>query len=399
MSEIAMPCAPLAHRLGELSPYALLVVGQWKEAVAARGLTLCDLSLGDPKEATPAFIRERLVHAVTPSSSYPPAHGTLGLRAAAAGWLHRRLGTDYPQERVVPTSGSKEGIFHFAQVLEPGLAMGFPVPGYPVYESAAIVAGHRAVPVPLRAETGFALEVADVADLGLGALWVCSPHNPTGTVLSREQMQRLLDWTRSQGILLLSDECYLDSLDPGSAQPVSFLELSRGQGFKGVVSFFTLSKRSGMTGYRSGFVAGDPVYIEAFQKYRPHAGLASPSFVQEAATVAWSDDDHVQKRAVIYAEKRAVVRAFLQSQGWPYVQSDATFYVWSRLPDEYPDARGYLEQLALATGIVATPGDCFGASDQVAKWFRIALVPPVAELHDGLVRWAEFEKQKGSHRS
>jgi aspartate/methionine/tyrosine aminotransferase len=296
-------------------------------------------------------------------------------------------------DQVVPTSGSKEAIFHFVQLLEPGSRIGFPVPGYPVYEGAACLGGHEPVPIKLKPESGFALEMEDYNGPPLNALWVCSPHNPTGTVLDLPRMRSLLEWCQSQGVLLLSDECYIDSFDPGSLRPLSFLELTQKDNWAGVVSFFTLSKRSGMTGYRSGFVAGDRRYIDAFKKYRPHAGLASPAFVQEAAATAWADDAHVQQRASVYAAKRQVVISFLDDLGWERVKSDSTFYVWARLPKGYPVARSYLERLARTTGIVATPGDCFGASEEARDWFRIALVPPLDVLDGALERWRLFESK------
>ena len=388
--------ATLSSRIARLPAYSLLIVGQWKEAVARQGLPLCDLSLGDPKEETPPFIRKKLIDSVTPDSSYPPSLGLPVLRRNAASWLRRRLGVDYPEDMIVPTSGSKEAIFHFAQILEPGGSMAYPAPGYPVYESAALMAGLTPLPIELSEAHDFALDVSGHPAAGnMASLWVCSPHNPTGTVLTRPQMLDLLAWSMQHGVLLLSDECYIDSVDPGAVQPDSFLALAREQDFAGVVAFYTLSKRSGMTGYRSGFVAGDPHYIAAFKKLRPHAGLASPSFVQEAAAAAWADDEHVAQRAAIYAAKRQVVRRFLERLGWRYVKSEATFYVWAKLPDGYPDAGIYLEQLALATGIVATPGHCFGAGAEGAHWFRMALVPPVAEIERSLSVWMDYEQKKG----
>ena len=276
-------------------------------------------------------------------------------------------------------------------MLAPGTRVGYPIPGYPVYAGAIALAGLEAVPIMLSPDNGFAFDPEQNLKTSVEAFWICSPHNPTGTVLKPDAMKAILDWARQRGVLILSDECYLDSFDPGTPQPESFLALARDQGYRGVVSFFTLSKRSGMTGYRSGFVAGDPVYLDAFKKYRPHAGLASPTFVQQAAAAAWADDSHVASRGAIYAAKRSVVKDFLRDRGWQSVDSNSTFYVWARLPAGYPPARRYLEELALSQGIVATPGDCFGDSPLVTDWFRIALVPPIDELQDALALWQEFD--------
>jgi aspartate/methionine/tyrosine aminotransferase len=381
----------LNARIEQVGAYSLLIVAEWKEKARRAGKRLVDLSLGDPQEPTPEFIRRRLMDCVTPSSSYPPALGTAELRESASGWLQRRLGLSIASDQIVPTAGSKEAIFHFAQVLAPGTRVGYPIPGYPVYAGAIALAGLEAVPIMLTPENGFAFDPELNLGTSVEAVWICSPHNPTGTVLKPDSMKSILEWARQRGVLILSDECYLDSFDPGTPQPESFLALARDQGYRGVVSFFTLSKRSGMTGYRSGFVAGDPVYLDAFKKYRPHAGLASPTFVQQAAAAAWADDAHVASRGAIYAAKRSVVKDFLRDRGWQSVDSNSTFYVWARLPAGYPPARQYLEELALSLGIVATPGDCFGDSPLVTDWFRIALVPPIDELQGALALWKEFD--------
>lgn len=381
-------------RIDSVGAYSLLVVAEWKEIARRAGKRIVDLSLGDPQEPTPEFIRQRLIAAVTPSSSYPPALGTPELREAAAGWLKRRLGLSIAHDQIVPTAGSKEAIFHFAQVLAPGTRVGYPIPGYPVYAGAIALAGLEGVPLILSPGNGFAFDPQQNLETPVAAVWICSPHNPTGTVLDLQAMKAILHWAQQNRVLLLSDECYLDSFDPGTPQPESFLALARDQGYRGVVSFFTLSKRSGMTGYRSGFVAGDPAYLDAFKKYRPHAGLASPTFVQQAAAVAWADDAHVAARGAVYAAKRNVVKEFLRARGWQSVDSNATFYVWARLPAGYPPARQYLAELASEVGIIATPGDCFGDSPLVTVWFRIALVPPLAELQDALALWHDFEEKR-----
>jgi aspartate/methionine/tyrosine aminotransferase len=390
----------VSRRLSQLGSYSLLVVQEWKEEVKRSGKRLVDTSLGDPREPTPEFIRESIKSHILPETSYPPGMGLPELRRSAAHWLERRFGVAYPEQKIVPTAGSKEGIFHFPFLLEPGLRIAYPVPGYPVYENAIHLSGHTPVPLLLKPEHGFALRPSDLEELQaqgpLGAVWVCSPHNPTGTQLTRAQMDELVIWCRKNQVLLLSDECYADSVDPGEPLPHSFLEWGCGQSWAGVVAFFSLSKRSGMTGYRSGFVAGDDTYISAYQRFRPHAGLASPDFIQRAAAAAWADDVHAHERAKIFASKRQVVWQALDKMGWTYVPSAASLYVWACLPIGRPaaeDAREYLAALARETGIVATPGDCFGASPLVKPWLRVALVPSVEQLADAMKLWAAFDSR------
>lgn len=390
----------ISRRLSQSGSYSLLVVQEWKEAVKKSGKKLIDTSLGDPREPTPVFIRETLKAHVLPETSYPPGMGLPELRKAAADWLGRRFGLSYREQKIVPTAGSKEGIFHFPYLLEPGLRIAYPVPGYPVYENAIHLAGHTPVPVLLKPENGFAMRPSDLEELQrqgpLGAVWVCSPHNPTGTQLTRAQMQDLWSWCQRNHVLLLSDECYADSVDPGEELPPSFLEWDGARPGSGVLAFFSLSKRSGMTGYRSGFVAGDETYISAYQTFRPHAGLASPDFVQRAAAAAWADDGHVQQRAEVFAQKRRVVWQALAQMGWAYVPAPSSLYVWTCLPpgrQSAQDVRSYLRELALETGIVATPGDCFGASPLVKPWLRVALVPSAEQLADAMELWMAFDNR------
>lgn len=399
--EVFMSTYPaISQRLSQSGSYSLLVVQEWKDTVKKSGMKLIDTSLGDPREPTPLFIRLALKDHVLPETSYPPGLGLPELRKAAANWLGRRFGLSYPERKIVPTAGSKEAIFHFPFILEPGLRIAYPVPGYPVYENAIHLAGHTPVPVLLKPESGFAMRPSDLDDLlmhgPLDAVWVCSPHNPTGTQLTRTQMQDLWLWCQTNHVLLLSDECYADSVDPGQDLPPSFLEWDGARSGSGVLAFFSLSKRSGMTGYRSGFVAGDERYIEAYQSFRPHAGLASPSFVQRAAAVAWADDQHVRERAEIFARKRRVVWHALEKMGWAFVSAPSSLYVWTCLPPGRPafqDARSYLRELALETGIVATPGDCFGPSPLVKPWLRVALVPSAEQLANAMELWMAFDRR------
>lgn len=387
----------VSKNLERLGDYSLLVVAHWKKRARESGLRVYDLSLGDPQEPTPSVIRERLLSSVSESLSYPPAQGLDSLRVSAANWLKRRFSVTYPEQNIVVTAGSKEAIFHtplaFASRKTPCLQIAYPVPGYPVYENSILLAGCQPRPYFLHADNGFIPRIEDFGDPHtLDMLWVCSPHNPLGLTLAPEVMGEILRWCQKHDVLLLSDECYVDSYDPGAAPPTSFLQLSQETGFRGVLSFFSLSKRSGMTGYRSGFIAGDPTAVKALAQLRPHAGLASPTFVQHAAVAAWDDDEHVGMRSRIFYEKRKVVLEILEGMGWEVVRADATFYTWVRVPEDIcgGNARVFLEGLARETGVVATPGDCFGKSAELTSWFRLALVPSCDEIRASMELLCRF---------
>jgi LL-diaminopimelate aminotransferase len=379
--------------LSELSSYPLLRNETRKTQLRAAGREVFDFGLGDPLEETPAFIREALLAAVPKVSQYPSSQGSPAFREACAAWAKRRFGVELdPVAGVLSSNGSKEAIFHAPQVLLNATSnrrvVVSPDPGFPVYRSSTLLAGGVGYEVPLRPERGYVFDPADVpAPLlpRVAACWVSYPHNPTGALLPRADAERIYAWALANDVVLLSDECYVDMYFPGTEAPVSFLEVSRSQGYRNVLAFFSLSKRSGMTGYRSGFVAGDPRLVSAFGKIRPHVGLGTPTFVQAAAIAAWNDDEHSILRNEVFARKRSLVDAFLSRHGFTVVPSTATFYVWVKAPAGWPSGEAYVAALAEATGIVATPGDALG--DSCAEFFRLALVPTPEDITRCLKSW------------
>ena len=379
--------------LTQLSAYSLLRNETRKARLLGAGREVFDFGLGDPLEETPAFIREALIAAVPKVSQYPSSQGSLSFRQACAGWAKRRFDVTLdPAAGILSSNGSKEAIFHAPQVLLNAASkrriVVAPDPGFPVYRSATLLAGGIGYEVPLREEDGYVFDPADVpAPLlpQVAACWVSYPHNPTGAVLPRERAEAIYTWALAHDIVLLSDECYVDMFYPGAEKPVSFLEVSKAEGFRNVLAFFSLSKRSGMTGYRSGFVAGCPRLVAAFGKMRPHVGLGTPTFVQAAAIAAWNDDAHVLDRNAVFAKKRTLVDAFLTRNGFTVVPSEATFYVWVKAPEGFASGEAYVAALAEATGIVATPGDALG--DSCARWFRLALVPTLNDTARCLALW------------
>jgi succinyldiaminopimelate transaminase len=350
--------------------------------------TLIDLSVGDPHEPTPEFVRRALVAAVTPESSYPSAVGQLPLREAIVGWVRRRHGVHLdPDQHVLASAGSKEAIFHLPlAVLDangPRRGVIWGQPGYPVYDRGTRFAGGVSDPVTLTSEGGWRLELADLPVERLQAasiVWINYPHNPTGAAVDLDYLRRQLAVAREHGLVLASDECYQEVWFDEPAPSV--LEVCDGD-LTGVVAVVSLSKRSGMTGYRSGAMIGDPALITRLRRLRVTTGTASPSFVQAAATAAWNDQGHVDERREVFAEKRRVILDFLATQGIEVSGSEATIYVWFRAPGG--DDAAYGEAL-MAAGILATPGRSFGPGGE--GWLRLALVPTVEECHLAVQRWA-----------
>ena len=368
--------------------YALEELRHRVAALRAAGQTLLDFSIGDPDEPTPAFIRQALVDALGPVSRYPTTFGQAGLRQAIVDFLDRRHGVTGldPDVHVLPTAGSKEAIFHLPfSVVDP---LGdrrhvlWGDPGYPVYDRGARLAGGVSDPVALTAEDGWRLDLTALPDERLDRAciaWINYPHNPTGATVDLPWLREQLACAREHDVLLASDECYQEVWFDQPAP--SLLEACDGD-VTGVVAVLSLSKRSGMTGYRSGALVGDPEVVRLQRQVRPNFGTASQDFVQAAATVAWGDQDHVDERRATFAAKRDVVLGFLDRAGIEVSGSDATFYVWFRAPGG--DDLAYAEAL-LDAGVVASPGRSFGPAGQ--GWMRLALVPTVEGCEQAVAGW------------
>jgi acetylornithine aminotransferase len=325
-----------------------------------------DFGKGDPNEPTDPMIRRALVDALPERSPYPLAAGLPELREAAARWCRTRFGVDVdPETELVPTYGSKEAIFSLAEVLDTrGNVVAFGEPAYPVYERGALFAGAQVRTLPLLRENGFLPDLDALTD-DVALLWVNYPHNPTGAPAPPAFYERLAERARELDFWIASDEAYTELwFDEPPASALQASDRSR------VIVFQTLSKRSSMTGYRSGFVAAPPEVIAALKAYRPTVGTAPQEFVQRASVVAWNDERHVEETRARYAAKREVMIPAIDSQGWEIVASEATMYLWVVAPDDAVDR-------LLDRGMLVSPGDFFGPSG--AGYIRFALVPTLDE--------------------
>ena len=374
--------------LRRLPAYPMAQLQARKAALAAAGTPIIDFGIGDPVEPTAPAIRAALAAAIPEVSQYPSVAGTPALRRAVAGYLRRRFAVECDPERaILPSAGSKEAIFHLAlALLDPATGRDgvvFGTPGYPVYESSALFAGGRAVPMVLERSRGFRLELERLgaAELARTAIaWINYPHNPTGACVDRAYLRAQADIAAAHGIVLASDECYQDLWFADAVPPPSLLQ----ERTAGVLAFHSCSKRSGMTGYRSGFIAGDPTLIAELRRWRMHFGVGSPAFVEAAAAVAWADDAHAAQRRAIFAAKHAVISQGLAERGLHVLPSQAGLYVWAQAPGGNADA--YAAR-CLERGIVVSPGGFFGAGGE--GWFRLALVPTVEQCRAAIAAWPE----------
>ena len=384
LGRTSLPPLLLNPALERSGTYPLLRLEERRREVRERGVELFDFGTGDPREPTDPKIKRALVDGVPEVSQYPSTQGKRSLREAFAGWMERRNGVALdPEAEVLPATGSKEAIFHaplaFLHPSHERRGVAYGTPGYPVYERGTLFAGGEPVPLRLKAGDRFLLRVEELDPQNIRALWINYPHNPTGATAPYEYLEKVAAFCRAHDILLFSDECYNDLYfsDP----PPSILEITRER----TLAFCSLSKRSGMTGYRSAMMAGDAELIAALKKLRPSIGVATQSFVQDAATAAWNDDVHVEKRRQIFAEKRELFKDFFERAGLRYMRTDASIYLWITVPEAFGgDDEAYALRL-LEEGIVVAPGRSFGPGGE--GYVRVALVPRLEECRKAIESW------------
>lgn len=331
----------------------------YKATAAAHPDGIVDLSVGTPVDPVPAVIQRALTSAAD-SPGYPTVWGTAELRDALTGWAERRLGArGITHGHVLPVVGSKELVAWLPTQL--GLGAGdrvaFPSLAYPTYEVGARLCG--AEPVPYDDPT--ALDPA-----GLKLLWLNSPSNPTGAVLSKDELTRIVAWAREHGVLVASDECYLDLC--WETEPFSVLHPDVcGGSYEGLLAVHSLSKRSNLAGYRAAFVAGDAAVLYELLQVRKHGGMMSPAPVQAATVAALGDETHVQEQRARYAARRTALRAALEAHGFRIDHSEASLYLWSTRDEPCWDTVAHLAEL----GILVAPGDFYGPGG--GRHVRVAL--------------------------
>ncbi|MGZ4664747.1 MAG: succinyldiaminopimelate transaminase [Frankiaceae bacterium] len=317
---------------------------------------IADLSVGTPVDPTPELVRTALRDAAD-APGYPLTAGAPRLRAAIQSWLSRRLGVAN-EVAVLPTVGSKELVALLPWLLGVRGGVAFPDLAYPTYEVGARLAGCAPVPWPST--------LPGPDSEGVALVWVNSPANPTGAVLDPDILAAIVAWARLAGVLVVSDECYVEF--GWDAEPVSVLHPSICRdSHEGLLAVHSLSKRSNMAGYRAGFVAGDPNVVARLLEVRKHAGLMVPGPVQAAMIAALDDDEHVAEQRERYRRRRAVLMPALAASGFRIEASAAGLYLWcTRDEDCWASVRWLAER-----GILVAPGEFYGAAG--ACHLRVAL--------------------------
>ncbi|MBO1337030.1 succinyldiaminopimelate transaminase [Streptomyces sp. VRA16 Mangrove soil] len=331
----------------------------YKKTAAAHPDGIVDLSVGTPVDPVPDLIQKALIDAAD-SPGYPTVWGTPELRDALVSWCERRLGArDFTHRNVLPVVGSKELVAWLPTHLGlgPGDKVAYPRLAYPTYEVGARLA---------RAEYVTYDDPTELDPEGIKLLWLNSPSNPTGKVLSKEDLTRTVAWAREHGILVFSDECYLEL--GWEADPVSVLHPDvNGGSYDGLVAVHSLSKRSNLAGYRAAFIAGDAAVLDPLLQIRKHGGMMTSAPTQAAVVAALGDDAHVQEQRARYAARRELLRAALVGHGFRIEHSEASLYLWATRDESCWDTVAHLAAL----GILVAPGDFYGEAG--ATFVRVAL--------------------------
>jgi N-succinyldiaminopimelate aminotransferase len=368
------------------------------------------LGIGEPKHPTPAFIQKALTHALAGLATYPTTHGGEPLRAAIAGWLERRYGIPPVDAAtmVLPVNGSREALFAIAQTVidprKPGALVVSPNPFYQIYEGAAYLAGAEPYFVNSQPGRNFGCDYSSVPDdvwTRVQLLYLCSPGNPTGAVLSLDDWRELFALSDRHGFVIAADECYSE-IYFGATPPLGALEAAHQLGRSGgarpytnLIVFSSLSKRSNVPGMRSGFVAGDPELMKKFLLYRTYCGGAMSPPVQAASIAAWNDEAHVQENRTLYKEKFGLITPLLK-QVMDVELPDAGFYLWADVRRTGLSDTEFARGLYAEYNVTVLPGsylarDAHG-SNPGRNRIRMALVAEVDEGLEAANRIVQFCK-------
>jgi len=389
--------------LARLQPYPFQkLAALFKDSRANAAYTPVNMSIGEPKHATPEFIRRALTDHLGGLASYPATAGNEDLRRSIAAWLMRRyrLPAVDPSKQVLPVNGTREALFALAQAVvdtsRPNARVVMPNPFYQIYEGAALLAGAAPEFINILAQNDYGLELEQLSATvwsNTQHIYVCSPSNPTGSVMRLEDWSNLFALSDRHGFVIASDECYSEIYFDEAAPPLGALDAARRlgrDGFPKLVVFGSLSKRSNVPGMRSGYVAGDAAILERFLLYRTYQGSAMNPAVQAASRVAWEDEDHVRENRRLYREKFEAVVALLGKNSGVRMP-EAAFYLWLRTPIADTE---FARRLYENYNVTVLPGSYLAREARGVNpgrdFVRIALVSNPAECIDAGQRLKSF---------
>ena len=381
-----------SKRVQNLGTYAFAELDAIVARLRASGADPIDFGVGDPTVPTPSIIRAACARAIDEhrSSGYPSYRGSDTFRTAAAQWMERRFGLSIDRStEITATIGSKEAVFNVHEgFVDRGDVVISPTPGYPPYARGATFAEGRNYFYPLRESNDFLPDLDSIpTDIARQAkiFWICQPFVPTGKVIPGRRLDGIAAFCREYDILLCSDEAYSEIWF--DRRPHSVLEHTR----RNVLAFFSLSKRSAMTGYRCGWVAGDRDAIEVFRKVKTNIDSGTPTFIQDAAVVGLRDEAHVDTLRAEYGEKREILVRALTKAGFPECLPEAGLFVWQKTPEGLSDLEVARQLLKPDMALIVSPGSWLAepagsaergssSAHDADRYIRLALVPPMDRI-------------------
>lgn len=396
-------------RLQQLAPYPFeklrALLGSFE---LPAGIRPVNLSIGEPKHASPQLVRDAMANNLDGLSVYPPTKGEPALRTAIADWLAQRypIPRPAPDSQILPVLGTREALFSFVQtIISPspaGALVICPNPFYQIYEGAALLAGAQPWFINSDPARNFSPDWHTVPDdvwARTQLVFVCSPGNPAGNVMTLDEWQYLFEQSDRHGFVIAADECYSEIYFDEATPPLGALQAAQLLGrsdYRNLVSFSSLSKRSNVPGLRSGFVAGDARLLDAYLLYRTYHCGGMSQVVSRASIAAWSDEAHVRANRRLYAEKFAAVLPIL-SPVLDVTLPDASFYLWAGVAG---DDIAFAHDLYASTAVTVLPGSYLAREahgiNPGAERIRIALVAPVADCVEAAHRIAAFAAARPS---
>lgn len=360
-----------------------------KRELLQKGVKVIDFSIGDPSSPTPDFIIKAASEGMEryKAAGYPDNKGALEFRKAVAGWYLSRFGVELDPEYIFPSLGAKEAIFSFPNSVE-GEYVIVPTPGYPPYYSGTLAAGKKAYTIPLLEKNRFLPDLSSISEeiaKKSAIIWINYPNNPTTVLANPKFYRELVEFCKKYEIIIASDECYSEMYQ--HEKPDTILNYTR----ENVIVFNSFSKRSNMTGWRVGHIAGDPDIVKNFLSAKENMDSGCANFIQHAAVAALQDEEHVVKMRAEYEVKREIMNEALVNIGLRKGYSDGTFYIWQPLPEGVNDAEFAEKLLSEEFALVVTPGTSFGIADSNgfnpgAGFVRFALTPSVEDVREAAKR-------------
>ncbi len=375
----------VSSKLNSLGFYAFDEVNQKVQKLKEQGIEPIDFGVGDPIDPTPEIIRSACKKAVDDrkSAGYPSYAGDKKFLQTIANWTKNRFGVELnPETEITSSIGSKEAVFHFPLAyLNEGDVVISPNPGYPPYERGTLFAGGENYFLPLLEENNFLMDIDSIPEetaKRAKIMWINYPSNPCGVQATEEFFRKAIEFGKKYDVIIASDECYTEIYFNEEDKPHSILEYCEKN--DPVVTFHSLSKRSNMTCYRVGWVAGNADIITAFKKVKTNVDSGTPTFVQDAGISALEDENHVAEMREKYRNRRKILKDTFSSIGWKDCSPESTFYFWQKIPDNYENSVDFAKALlAPEIGVIVTPGEWISSTidgiNPGSRYVRFALVP------------------------